>query len=266
MKRITSLALLLMFTIASFGQTNNYNVGDVVDDFTVTDIYGVEHNLYEYADAGKYIYLDFFFDTCGPCQTWQPTYSEFYDKYGCNGGDLIMLSINNGTDSDAEVILYEETYGGPFNHAPAVSADGGGGPVTSNFGVGAFPTFCMIGPDRTLLQNDIWPLTDVTTFEATFPAGLDPEVMECFLGNLDVTNTSDFLLYPTISNGSNINLRLSNQVDDVEVVVYDINGKRVFSKEYSNSNIVFNINVNSGTYLVQVNTDSGTTIKKIIIK
>ena len=91
---------MLLFTTLIFAQTTNYNVGDIVDDFTVTDIYGVEHNLYEYADAGKHIYLDFFFDTCGPCQTWQPTFSEFYDKYGCNGGDLVMISINNGTDSD----------------------------------------------------------------------------------------------------------------------------------------------------------------------
>ena len=71
MKKITLLALMLLFTFKFFGQAGNYNVGDVVDDFTVTDVYGVEHNLYEYADAGKYIYLDFFFDTCGPCQTWQ---------------------------------------------------------------------------------------------------------------------------------------------------------------------------------------------------
>ena len=168
MKKFTS-PLMLLFTTLIFAQTTNYNVGDIVDDFTVTDIYGVEHNLYEYADAGKHIYLDFFFDTCGPCQTWQPTFSEFYDKYGCNGGDLVMISINNGTDSDEEVLLYEETYGGPYNHPPAVSADGGSASVDSNFGVSAYPTFCLIGPDRTLLNRDIWPLTDITTFEATFP-------------------------------------------------------------------------------------------------
>ncbi len=265
MKKNTSLALLLMLSIASFAQTNNYNVGDVVDDFTVTDIHGVEHNLYEYADAGKYIYLDFFFDTCGPCQTWQPTYSEFYDKYGCNQGDLVMISINDGSDSDEEVILYEETYGGPFNHAPAVSADGGGGPVTSNFGVGAFPTFCMIGPDRTLLQNDIWPLTDVTTFEATFPAGLDPEVMECTI--LEVTEFTDasFSIFPTISNGQNISIVMNNQVA-TSVIIYDITGKEVYSYDTNSNNIEFSLNVNSGIYLVQVNTGSGSTVKKLIIK
>ena len=265
MKKITSLALMLLFTITSFGQANNYNVGDVVDDFTVTDIHGVEHNLYEYADAGKYIYLDFFFDTCGPCQTWQPTYSEFYDKYGCNEGDLIMLSINNGTDSDEEVALYEETYGGPFNHAPAVSADGGGGPVTSNFGVGAFPTFCMVGPDRTLLKKDIWPLTDVSTFEATFPEGVEPEVMECtVLGVTEVTNAS-FSIFPTVSNGQNITIVMNNQ-EATSVRIYDITGRVVYTNDANSNTIEFSMNVSSGTYFVKVNTESNSATKKIIIK
>ena len=51
MKKNTLLVLMLLFTISSFGQASNYNIGDIVDDFTVTDVYGVEHNLYEYADA-----------------------------------------------------------------------------------------------------------------------------------------------------------------------------------------------------------------------
>ena len=61
--------------------------------------------------------------------------------------------------------------------------------VDSNFGVSAYPTFCLIGPDRTLLNRDIWPLTDITTFEATFPNGLEPEVMECTI--LGVTDTQN---------------------------------------------------------------------------
>lgn len=265
MKKITSLLLLFVFSFFGHAQVNNYNVGDIVDDFTVTDIHGVVHNLYDYAADGKYIYLDFFFDTCGPCQVTTPIFNEFFDKYGCNDGDLIMISMNDGSDTDAEVEAFENAYGGPFNHAPAISADGGAGAVDINFGVNAYPTYCLIGPDTTLLEKDIWPLTDVGTFEATFPTGLDPEVMECFLGLLDDVNTSDFLLYPTISNGTNINLRLDNQVNEVKVVVYDISGKRVFEKEYATSSIVLNLNVNSGTYLVQVNTDSGTTVKKLII-
>jgi len=176
-----------------------------------------------------------------------------------------MLSINNGTDSDEEVILYEETFGGPFNHAPAVSADGGGGPVTSNFGVGAFPTFVMVGPDKTLFEKDIWPLTNVSTFEATFPAGVEPEVMECtFLEVIEVADL-DFSIYPTISNGQQITIEMNNKVAK-SVRIYDITGREVYSINANSSDVKFSLNVSSGTYFVKVNTESSYATKKMIIK
>jgi hypothetical protein len=35
----------------------------VAEDFTITDIDGVEHNLFNYLDQGKYVYLDFYLTT-----------------------------------------------------------------------------------------------------------------------------------------------------------------------------------------------------------
>lgn len=35
----------------------------VAEDFTVTDIDGVEYNLFSLLDQGKYVYLDFFLTT-----------------------------------------------------------------------------------------------------------------------------------------------------------------------------------------------------------
>ena len=264
MKKYTSLALLLLITLVSFAQTNNYNVGDVVDDFTVTDVYGVQHNLYEYADDGKYIYLDFFFDTCGVCQQTIPIFNEFFDKYGCNQGDLIMISMNNGTDSDAEVVAFENTFGGPFNHAPAVSADGGAGAVKDNFGVNGYPTICMIGPNKTLLVTQIWPVEDITTFEATFPGGLEPDILECSLGLADLT-TPSFSIFPTVSNGQNITIVMNNQVAK-SVRIYDITGREVYSNNANSSDVKFSLNVSSGTYFVKVNTESSSATKKMIIK
>ena len=97
MKKITLILCMLTYVVNA--QVNNYNVGDVVDDFTVTDVEGVEHNLYSILAEGKYVYLDFFFDTCVPCQTTTPIFNEFFDKYGCNEGDVFCISINNGSDN-----------------------------------------------------------------------------------------------------------------------------------------------------------------------
>ena len=61
MKRIILSAFLVLITSVVFAQVQNYNVGDVVDDFTVTDTDGNTWNLYDLTSQGKYVYLDFFF-------------------------------------------------------------------------------------------------------------------------------------------------------------------------------------------------------------
>ena len=53
MKKITFI--LLFFAVYLNAQTGNYQNGDVVDDFTVTDTEGVVHNLYSITAQGKYV-------------------------------------------------------------------------------------------------------------------------------------------------------------------------------------------------------------------
>lgn len=159
MKKIT--LILILFSFMTNAQVRNYNVGDVIDDFTVTDTEGVEHNLYSITAQGKHVWLDFFFVDCVPCQLTVSHFNEFYDKYGCNDGEVYALSINLGNDGDAYVEWYKQQFGGPFNHAPAASGEGGSAAVRNNFGVNAFPTFCLIGPDNTLLNKDISPIRGV---------------------------------------------------------------------------------------------------------
>tara|TARA_B110000503_G_scaffold101076_1_gene151101 strand:+ start:699 stop:1520 length:822 start_codon:yes stop_codon:yes gene_type:complete len=263
MKKITFILCLLTYVVNA--QVTGYNLGDAVDDFTVTDTDGVEHNLYTYLADGKYVYLDFFFDTCVPCQTTTPIFNEFHDKYGCNSGDVVMISMNNGSDSDAEVIAFENAFGGPFNHAPAVSADGGAGAVDTDFGISAYPTYCLIAPDTTLIESDIWPLTGVGTFEATFPAGFNPPVLSCSLGVTDATEALGFVVFPTVSNGSEINIVLNEDVD-TDVNIYDSLGRRVFFNSYSEKNIQFSLNAAPGSYFVTIASESSAVTKTIIIK
>ena len=62
-------------------------------DFSVTDLDGNEHTLSEYLDAGKYVCIDFFAYWCGPCAAHAPFFTEVYNNYGCNGGDVIFMSM-----------------------------------------------------------------------------------------------------------------------------------------------------------------------------
>ncbi|MGO3182220.1 MAG: T9SS type A sorting domain-containing protein [Aequorivita sp.] len=261
MKKIT--LILFFFTILANAQVNSYQVGDVVDDFTVTDTNGVEHNLYTITAEGKYVWLDFFFVDCGPCRSTAPIFNEFFDKYGCNEGEIHALSVNLGNDDDAYVEWYEEEFGGTFNHAPAASGDGGGGAVTSNFGVNAFPTFCVIGPDNTLVVKDIWPISGVGTFESNFPTGFEPPVMECTLGLADATGF-DFNIYPTVSEG-NVNINLPSSMES-SVAIFNTLGQQVFQNKFSNNNINLNLQLAQGVYMVKVTANNSSVTKRIIIE
>ncbi|HRO40524.1 MAG TPA: redoxin domain-containing protein [Flavobacteriales bacterium] len=169
----------------AMAQANNYPNGSTVADFTVTDTQGHTHNLYTYTAQGKYVMLDFFFAACGPCQATQPFFSQLHETYGCNAGDLVVLSINQGVDNDAEVIAYENTYGGSFQHAPAASSDGASAAVKTAFGVNAFPTYCLIGPDNKMVQNDIWPVSSMQSYVNAFPAASTITPQACAAAGVD---------------------------------------------------------------------------------
>lgn len=262
MKKIT--LFFLVFSCVVSAQVTTYNIGDVVDDFTVTDTDGNIHNLYSITAQGKYVFLDFFFVDCVPCQINQPFFSELYDKYGCNEGEVYCLSINRGFDTDADVIAYEQAYGGPFNHPPAASGEGGSAAVDTNFGVSAYPTFCLINPNNQIINLDIWPLTGVETFEAAFPTGFEPTPMACSLGTTDIS-FFDFVVYPTVSDGNQITISL-NEAIDTDITVYDSLGKKIFHDSFVDKETQLNLDVSSGTYFITIVSDNGSGTKPIIIK
>lgn len=178
----TLLTLSTSISVAlCMAQADNYPNGSTVDDFTVTDTHGQTHNLNAYAAAGKYVLLDFFFYNCGPCQAHAPYYSELYQTYGCNGGDLICIEINDGQDTDALTEAFSEDFAPGFAHPPAVGT-GGGSELTNTFGVGAFPTFCLISPAKVMINHDIWPVSAMQTFVDAFPTGSNITPQACVVG------------------------------------------------------------------------------------
>ncbi|WP_083478349.1 T9SS-dependent choice-of-anchor J family protein [Lacinutrix himadriensis] len=78
-----------------------------------------------------------------------------------------------------------------------------------------------------------------------------------------------FALYPNPSNGE-INVNLSTS-QDVNVTLYDVRGRKVFANSYNNSNATFNKTINletvsAGLYLIQFESGSKKTTKKLVIK
>jgi thiol-disulfide isomerase/thioredoxin len=129
-------------------------------DFTVTDVHGETHNLFSILNEGKHVIVDFFFTTCPPCIQSVPILNQSFLDYGCNTGEVFYISMDAG-DTDAQVLQYELDYGGLL---PSVSGiDGGGDAVNSAYGIGAYPTVVLIAPNHIILEQDIYPVTDITS-------------------------------------------------------------------------------------------------------
>ena len=219
MKKLYTILLLSLSLVSLNAQTSL----TTAVDFTVTDVHGNTHNLFTYLDDGKHVIVDFFFTTCGSCISSVPTMNTAFTNYGCNSGEVIFIAIDDG-DSDAEVLQYENDYGGLL---PSVSGiDGGGNAVNSAYGISAYPTVILIAPDRTILEQDIYPVSNITT--ALPNAGLTIAVCDTGVGT---TSISELTLEK-----ENIDMRIFDVLGrewkrsfaNLPKGIYIINGRKVF--------------------------------------
>jgi cytochrome oxidase Cu insertion factor (SCO1/SenC/PrrC family) len=226
MRNTLLLTTGLLLPALATAQATNYPNGSTVDNFTVTDVDGNSHDLYAYHAAGKYVLLDFFFYNCGPCQANAPALGEFYQTYGCNSADVIVLSVNWGEDTDAQVAAFGEDFGGSFAHPPAIGS-GGSNEVDAAFGISAYPTFTLIGPDHVMINNDIWPLSNgAQTIADAFPAGAIA-VADCAVGVPERFTTTSLQVSPVPSTGElNVDLGLAAG-DQLTLQVNDLLGRTV---------------------------------------
>lgn len=259
-RKFTFLLFLCTFSLSTFAQTPL----TTAVDFTVTDVHGEEHNLFEMLDAGKHVIVDFFYTTCGPCIASVPTMNESFEKYGCNKGDVFYIAIDQG-DSDQEVLAYENEYGGLFPAASGI--EGGGNQVNSEYGISYYPTIIMIAPDRSIVSQDIFPVTHENldgTINGT--AGIDENPDACALptsiAELENSQLNSLRLYPNPVNRPMANLEFDlKESSEMTINIYDVTGQllqTVFSGEQAAGlqNIPVNTNaLSKGAYFIKVSID-----------
>ena len=126
-------------------------------NFTVTDINGTSHTLYDYLDSGYVTVLELLSVTCGHCIAYAPGTENSYQTNGPNGTNVarfLGLEVNSSTDSSA-IANFMSTYGVTMPIADNVS------PVGINYQLYYTPSYFVVYPDSS--YTTLCPMYCVTT-------------------------------------------------------------------------------------------------------
>ena len=196
-------------------------------NFTITDTDGQQHTLFDYLDAGKYVLIDFYFTTCGACNTAMPSLNEAYKRFGCNQADIVFIAINRG-NTDAQVITHRQIYGGYFPSSSGIN--GQADDVVTAYGVTAFPTISLIAPNRSFISKDIYPVIQSNLDKAIhFEAGLPFQTGSCDVPNRHhlLRKKAELSLYPNpVINTASVQVNLIHAMD-VQVKIINVLGQTV---------------------------------------
>lgn len=141
------ITLFLFFSIQLFN-----TIQAQVPNFTLTDIDGVEHNLYEdYLDQGKTVMLSF----GGTWAIWDSVWlssgvmQEFQDVYVSSGEAVILFIDPFGPSLEEFMGISGNTLGYDYVSSANFPLISSNGDIAEAYDVSFFPTIRIICPDRT---------------------------------------------------------------------------------------------------------------------
>ena len=125
----------------------NLSVVAPVPNFSLTDSYGGQHDLYETIEKGDVVLLDFMASWCGPCETSTPEINSIWEDYGEGISGFQTYAITTES-TDNNSVMNNLGWGGFYPKFPFT--DEGYNlyaHYNSLYGEDGIPLFIMICPD-----------------------------------------------------------------------------------------------------------------------
>lgn len=268
MKNFTLIALFALF----FSQSAFAQIGAVAPDFSIVDIDGVEHNLYEILDEGKVVVVDVSATWCPPCWSMHQEHylKDIYDQFGPNGTDQVHVIFYEGDAATGMEDLLGNTSGTMGNwlegtEYPVVDE----AMLSLDLGIWApqgFPTVNVISPEDKKIKADLW---ENWSDGSGLPAMI--EIIETYIPtatSVDAVETLNVKVFPNPF-GATLNIDLSDFDGDVTTVeLVNVMGQvvSVHNVNSANDNIALNLtSTPTGMYVLNLmNDDEVIGMKKVI--
>jgi len=178
MKRIQMLLLLLVLAVSLHGTAyaaGIYQLGDRIEDFTVTTYDGQSVTLYDVLKEKDMVLLNIWATWCGPCRSEFPSMEEAYKQYQ-DQIEIIALS-SEPTDTHDVLAAFVAEMGLTFKvgqDTPNLSA---------KFGVTGIPTSVIVDRNGVICYIESGAVTSTDIFTRLFDVFVDDEYTQPVLLN-----------------------------------------------------------------------------------
>ncbi len=144
------------------GGTYYYELGDTIEDFTVTDCSGNQLSLYEALSGKQMVLINIWATWCGPCRSEFPFLEQAYEKYSDRVAVLALSS--EPTDDDAKLKSFAAEYGLTFFVGRDTAE------LANRFNVTGIPTSVAVDRAGTISFIETGAMPDAASFERLFDA------------------------------------------------------------------------------------------------